>query len=138
MLLSQRQKRKVILEVQKQRKISLDYNFGDHTTEYVNQTRSLQYTPDFLLFRESNLTFFQGLLINWDTQKEIWDTAFGTAISPKDTHILITEPAIVPDSVREVQNEMLFEEYGFKAMYTTSGTTVCVTFLILYKHNFLQ
>lgn len=67
---------------------------------------------------------FQGLLINWDTQKEIWDVAFGTATSPKDSHVLITEPSIIPDSVREVQNEMLFEEYGFKAMYTTSGTSV--------------
>jgi len=65
--------------------------------------------------------FDRGYLISWDTEKEIWDAVFSGFVKPDSSHLLLSEPLFNPGSVRKVQNEILFEEFGFLSLYNCSA-----------------
>ncbi|CAB3360371.1 Hypothetical predicted protein [Cloeon dipterum] len=60
------------------------------------------------------LPFQKGYLINWDTEKTIWDHAFSKNCCPvsfPDTPLVFTEPLFNFQPLQEGANEIFFEEY---------------------------
>lgn len=65
------------------------------------------------------MPFQKGFLVNWDVEKQIWDYLFGKEVMKVDfpeTTILVTEPHFNFSSIKEAMDEILFEEYNFKAI----------------------
>lgn len=65
------------------------------------------------------LPFQKGYLVNWDTQRQIWDYVFSEDvldIKPSDTNLIFTEPLFNFASIQDTLNEILFEEYKFKSI----------------------
>jgi len=65
------------------------------------------------------LPFQRGYLVNWDTQRQIWDHIFGNEVlkvKPTETNLVFTEPMFNFASIQEALNEIFFEEYNFKSM----------------------
>jgi actin-related protein 6 len=65
------------------------------------------------------LPFQKGYLVNWDTQRQIWDYVFGEdvlGIKPPDTNLIFSEPLFNFASIQDTLNEILFEEYKFKSV----------------------
>ncbi|EDW26984.1 GL16521 [Drosophila persimilis] len=70
------------------------------------------------------LAFQRGYLLNWDTQKTVWDYIFskeGIGCSLDNRNIVITEPQMNFPSVQEAMLEMLFEQYRVAGMYKTTA-----------------
>ncbi|XP_030381517.1 actin-related protein 6 [Scaptodrosophila lebanonensis] len=70
------------------------------------------------------LCFQRGYLLNWDTQKTVWDHIFskdGIGCSLENRSIVITEPQMNFHSVQEAMLEMLFEEYRVAGLYKTTS-----------------
>lgn len=67
------------------------------------------------------LPFQKGYLVNWDTQRQIWDHVYQSLlkITPSDLNLIITEPPFNFQSVRDAMIEVLFEEYGFSSITLT-------------------
>ena len=66
------------------------------------------------------LPFQRGYLINWDSQKTIWDYVYGKTCFNVDTpakNLVFTEPYFNFNSIQEGLNEILFEEYRFKSVF---------------------
>ncbi|XP_072036241.1 actin-related protein 6-like [Amphiura filiformis] len=73
------------------------------------------------------LPFQKGYLINWDVQRQVWDYLFGKDtmnVSFEDTTIIMTEPCFNFSSIKEAMNEILFEEYQFKAIHRTNACSL--------------
>ena len=65
------------------------------------------------------LPFQKGYLVNWDTQRQIWDYVFSEdvlGIKPPDVDLIFTEPIFNFASIQDTLNEILFEEYKFKSV----------------------
>lgn len=65
----------------------------------------------------------KGFIINWDTQREIWEYLFSrkfAKLNPKETDLIITEPYFNFKSLQNNTDEILFEEYGFKSILRTN------------------
>lgn len=65
------------------------------------------------------LPFQKGYLVNWDTERQIWDYVFGEdilGIKPPDVNLIFTEPLFNFDSIQDTLDEILFEEYKFKSV----------------------
>lgn len=65
------------------------------------------------------LPFQKGFLVNWDVEKQIWDYMFGKEVMKVDfpeTTLLLTEPHFNFTSIKDATDEILFEEYNFKAL----------------------
>ena len=65
------------------------------------------------------LPFQKGYLVNWDTQRQIWDYVFGEdtlCVKPPDLSLIFTEPLFNFTSIQDTLNEILFEEYKFKSL----------------------
>ncbi|EDW82658.1 uncharacterized protein Dwil_GK10108 [Drosophila willistoni] len=70
------------------------------------------------------LAFQRGYLLNWDTQKTVWDYIFskdGIGCTLDNRNIVITEPQMNFQSVQEAMLEMLFEEYRVAGLYKTTA-----------------
>ncbi|XP_058961262.1 actin-related protein 6-like [Pocillopora verrucosa] len=70
------------------------------------------------------LPFQKGFLVNWDVEKQIWDYMFGKEVMKVDfpeTTILMTEPHFNFTSIKDATDEILFEEYNFKALCRISA-----------------
>ncbi|KAH8360699.1 hypothetical protein KR200_011270, partial [Drosophila serrata] len=70
------------------------------------------------------LAFQRGYLLNWDTQKTVWDYIFskdGIGCTLDGRSIVITEPQMNFQSVQEAMLEMLFEEYRVGGVYKTTA-----------------
>jgi actin-related protein 6 len=60
------------------------------------------------------LPFQKGYLINWETEKTIWDHTFSKNCCPvsfSDTPLIFTEPLFNFQPLQEGANEIFFEEY---------------------------
>ncbi|XP_059481195.1 actin-related protein 6 [Neocloeon triangulifer] len=60
------------------------------------------------------LPFQKGYLVNWDTEKTVWDHAFSKNCCPvsfSDTPLIFTEPLFNFQPLQEGANEIFFEEY---------------------------
>lgn len=65
----------------------------------------------------------KGFLINWDTQREIWEYLLNYKfknLDPKETNIILTEPYFNFKPIQNNTDEVLFEEYGFNAILRTN------------------
>lgn len=78
------------------------------------------------------LPFQKGYLVNWDTQRQIWDYVFGSNnlnIKTSDHSLLVTEPVFNFPSIQENMDEVFFEDYKFKALTRLPAAT-------LSSHNY--
>lgn len=73
------------------------------------------------------LPFQKGYLVNWDTQRQVWDYVFGTdvlKVRPEDCHLVFTEPVFNFPSIQEALSEIFFEEYAFSSLTCTTAPTL--------------
>lgn len=71
------------------------------------------------------LPFQKGFLINWDTQKTVWDFMFSKECCPvnfNDTPLIITEPLFNFSSIQEAMTEIFFEEYECQSLLRINAT----------------
>ena len=73
------------------------------------------------------LPFQKGYLINWDTQRQIWDYVFGQNVLNIKTcnySLLVTEPIFNFTSIQENMDEIFFEDYKFQALTRLPSSTL--------------
>lgn len=61
-----------------------------------------------------------GIIKNWEDMVHLWDYTFKKKLGIEDLSdhsILLTEPVMNPDSNREKMVEIMFEKFGFNAVY---------------------
>jgi len=60
-----------------------------------------------------------GIVRKWDEMEHLWDYTFHERlkVNPKECKILLTEPPLNPKQNREKLVQIMFEKYGFKAVY---------------------
>ena len=61
----------------------------------------------------------KGYLVNWDTQRQIWDYAFGSSVlnvTTSDLSLILSEPIFNFPSIQENMDEVFFEEYNFQSL----------------------
>ncbi|XP_026755912.1 actin-related protein 6 [Galleria mellonella] len=71
------------------------------------------------------LPFQKGFLINWDTQKTVWDYIFSKECCPvnfNETALIITEPLYNFASIQEAMTEIFFEEYECQSLLRINAT----------------
>lgn len=71
------------------------------------------------------LPFQKGFLINWDTQKTIWDYMFSKECCPvnfTESPLIITEPLFNFASIQEAMTEIFFEEYECQTLLRINAT----------------
>ena len=81
------------------------------------------------------LSFQKGYLVNWDTQRQIWDYIFGQNvlnIKTSDHALLVSEPIFNFPSIQENMDEVFFEDYKFQALTRLPAPT-----LSSYKYSHL-
>ncbi|KAI6221791.1 Actin-related protein 2 [Aphelenchoides fujianensis] len=67
-----------------------------------------------------NYPMENGVVRNWEDMGHIYDYTFGAQkldIDPKECKLLLTEPPLNPNRNREKLFEVMFEQYGFHALY---------------------
>ncbi|KAF8157920.1 actin-related protein Arp6 [Crassisporium funariophilum] len=82
------------------------------------------------------LPFEKGYLVDWDTQKAVWDGIFSDEVLGVDTtesSLLITEPYFNLSNIQEVYDQLVFEEYEFSSYHRCTPAS-----LIPYGHLFSQ
>lgn len=65
----------------------------------------------------------RGFIINWDTQREIWEyllTRKFSGLIPRETDLILTEPYFNFKAIQNNSDEVLFEEYGFNSILRTN------------------
>ena len=72
------------------------------------------------------LPFQRGYLVNWDTQRQIWDHVFNEVLSitPSDHNLVFTEPLFNFPSIQDTLQEIFFEEYKFSSVLCCSAPTL--------------
>ncbi|XP_044735335.1 actin-related protein 6 [Chrysoperla carnea] len=71
------------------------------------------------------LPFQRGYLINWDTQKTVWDYIFSDeclSVNFNEVPVIITEPIFNFRSIQEGITEIFFEEYECPALLRCNAT----------------
>lgn len=71
------------------------------------------------------LPFQKGFLINWDTQKTVWDYIFSKECCPvnfNEVPLIITEPLFNFSSIQEAMTEIFFEEYECQTLLRINAT----------------
>jgi actin-related protein 6 len=73
----------------------------------------------------------KGYLVNWESEKAIWERAFMSGgdgqkgakldCNPEDTNLILTEASNAPAALQRHADEMVFEEFGFASYYRTIG-----------------
>ena len=75
------------------------------------------------------LPFQKGYLVNWDTQRQVWDYLFSNLkLTPKDLNLIFTEPPFNFPSIQESLHEVFFEEYQFSSILISSPTTLSAAY----------
>ncbi|XLR00222.1 hypothetical protein HN51_054988 [Arachis hypogaea] len=61
----------------------------------------------------------RGYLINSDLQREIWSHLFSSIlrINPTQSSLLVTEPLFTLPSIQRSLDELVFEDFNFRALY---------------------
>jgi len=91
---------------------------GEDTVRMVKNKATLRY----------KIPFERGYMIDPDCQAEIWSDTFSKKkmnIDPTQHDLLLTEPPLNPRTLREQNNELVFEKFQFRsAAYRTSAELV--------------
>lgn len=79
------------------------------------------------------LPFQKGYLVNWDTQRQIWEYSFNDILklSPSDTNLIFTEPPFNFPSIQDSLNEVFFEEFRFSSLLVSLPSSLSA----LYQLN---
>ncbi|KAI7898543.1 actin-like protein ARP6 [Cokeromyces recurvatus] len=72
------------------------------------------------------IPFEKGLLVNWTIERSIWDRLFKSHFDPKSSRLLITEPCFNLPIIQDSYDQVIFEEYEFKACYRTMAPQLCL------------
>jgi actin-related protein 6 len=67
--------------------------------------------------------------VHWDAQLEVWDRIFSKevlGVRPSETNLLMTEPFFNLPTIQSAYNQVVFEEFGFKAFCRTTGLAATV------------
>ncbi|KAJ6219739.1 hypothetical protein RDWZM_005551 [Blomia tropicalis] len=91
------------------------------------------------------LPFTKGYIINWDTQRQVWDYVFRVKLKlPTDNKnrfseigLIITEPLFNFKQIRENMIDFLFGEYGFGSILITNAPQLAA-FNYFYKQNYTK
>ena len=72
------------------------------------------------------LPFQRGYLVNWDTQRQIWDHIFNEvmSINPSEHNLVFTEPLFNFPSIQDTLEEIFFEEYRFASVLCCPAPTL--------------
>ena len=73
------------------------------------------------------LSLERGVLVNWDTQAEVWARAFGPEVlkfAPAETSLLLSEAPLTPSAIQDTLDEMVFEHFGFHSYCTRPAPTL--------------
>lgn len=65
------------------------------------------------------LPFQRGYVVNWDTQRQVWDYVFGNDVMKLqcETHsLVVSEPVYNFRSIQDAMNEIFFEDYKFSSI----------------------
>ncbi len=75
-----------------------------------------------------------GIIRNWQDMEHVWDYTFNERlkVNPKGAKILLTEAPMNPKQNREKMIEVMFEKYGFDAVYIAIQAV-----LVLYAQGLL-
>ncbi|KAL5190093.1 Actin-related protein 6 [Glycine soja] len=68
----------------------------------------------------------RGYLINPDLQREIWSHLFSSVlhINPSQSSLLLTEPLFTPPSIQRSVDELVFEDFNFRALYVAHSPSL--------------
>ena len=72
------------------------------------------------------LPFQRGYLVNWDTQRQVWDHILGSDVMNLqcDSHsLVISEPVYNFRSIQDAMNEIFFEDYKFNSLLHLPGSS---------------
>lgn len=73
------------------------------------------------------LPFQKGFLVNWDTQRQIWDYVFGgdgLRVDPPGLGLVFAEPLFNFPSIQDTLDEIFFEEYKFQSFFRTPAASL--------------
>eukprot|EP00921_Rhytidocystis_pertsovi_P020766 GHVQ01033109.1.p1 GENE.GHVQ01033109.1~~GHVQ01033109.1.p1 ORF type:complete len:616 (-),score=75.29 GHVQ01033109.1:606-2453(-) len=88
--------------------------------------------PEYFCHRPSQ----EGLVLDADLQREIWERVFSKAfmnVDPAQTSILVTEPFLSPPPLRHTLSEVIFEDFGFAEMLISPAQTL-IPYAFLQYH----
>ena len=83
------------------------------------------------------LSLERGVLVNWDTQAEVWARAFGPEvlkIAPAETSLLLSEAPLTPSAIQDTLDEMVFEHFGFQS-YCTRPAPVLAALAVQHEQS---
>lgn len=65
------------------------------------------------------LPFQRGYVVNWDTQRQVWDYVFGNDLMKlqcENHSLVVSEPVYNFRSIQDAMNEIFFEDYKFSSI----------------------
>lgn len=65
------------------------------------------------------LPFQRGYVVNWDTQRQVWDYVFGNDVMKlqcENHSLVVSEPVYNFRSIQDAMNEIFFEDYKFSSI----------------------
>ena len=65
------------------------------------------------------LPFQRGYVVNWDTQRQVWDYVFGgdvLKLQCEEHSVVVSEPVFNFRSIQDAMNEIFFEDYKFSSI----------------------
>ena len=71
----------------------------------------------------------RGYVTDWSVQAQIWSQVFGPSllnIQPTDCTLLLTEPLFNPAPLRQEQDEVVMETFGFLSYHRTSASALAL------------
>ncbi|MED6204071.1 Actin- protein 6 [Stylosanthes scabra] len=96
-----------------------------HPLPTTTSTDSAASEPD-LTSAAVRRPFDRGYLINSDLQREIWSHLFSSIlrINPTQSSLLVTEPLFTLPSIQRSLDELVFEDFNFRALYVADSPSL--------------
>lgn len=70
------------------------------------------------------------MLVNWDSEKIIWDRLFSKEVldvNPQETSLLVMEPYFNLPNICETYDQMVFEEWEFQSYFRSTREQSALT-----------
>uniref|UniRef100_A0A0N5AXB5 Actin-related protein 6 n=1 Tax=Syphacia muris TaxID=451379 RepID=A0A0N5AXB5_9BILA len=67
---------------------------------------------------------WQICLVNWDVEQKIWDRVMRKDVLDvnfSDTKLILTDPICIVPAIKDISDEIVFEQYGYHSLSKTSG-----------------
>ena len=82
--------------------------------------------------------FERGYLNDWEIETQVWDHLFSEKhldIEPYENSLMVTEPLVNPNSLKQQMNEVVFETYGFQSYYRATTPRLAAKYYSI-EHEF--